>query len=177
MWKTAYASFPLLLSVRNKGGKEGFVPANYVREVSPLVTKKPVKKKTIVNTKVKVRERGAVEHSLCIFICICLHVSSLSLSLALWPCLSFPVCLCLFLGLSHAQFNSSLFLSITVSLLLPEFLFLQKKKTGQKETNGKTESTKRAGPSQSIIVVHGNNSYCFERNTSHRPSLSSTWHS
>ena len=39
---------------RRQNGQEGFVPANYVKEVEPLKTTKMVKKKEMVSIPVKV---------------------------------------------------------------------------------------------------------------------------
>ena len=41
-------------NVRNRSGKEGYVPANYVVEIQPLSHKRVVKKKVVVATPVKV---------------------------------------------------------------------------------------------------------------------------
>ena len=43
-------------SYRRQNGQEGFVPANYVKEVEPLVTTKTVRRKEMVSVPVKVRE-------------------------------------------------------------------------------------------------------------------------
>ena len=39
---------------RRQNGQEGFVPANYVKEVDPLKTTKTVKRKEMVSVPVKV---------------------------------------------------------------------------------------------------------------------------
>ena len=48
---------PSLLSFigRRKNGQEGFIPANYVKEIDPAKVKKVVKKKEMVNVPVKVK--------------------------------------------------------------------------------------------------------------------------
>ena len=45
-------------SVRQSNGHEGYVPANYVKDVEPKVVKKVVKNPVTVPEKVKVVKRG-----------------------------------------------------------------------------------------------------------------------
>jgi len=44
-------------AVRRSNGQEGFVPANYVREVEPTKVKKLTKVKEVVNVPVKVKRK------------------------------------------------------------------------------------------------------------------------
>lgn len=45
-------------SVRKANGQEGYVPANYVKEITPKVIKKVIKKTETVPQKVKVTKTG-----------------------------------------------------------------------------------------------------------------------
>jgi len=45
-------------SARRANGQEGYVPANYVKEIEPKVHRKVVKKPVIVPVKVKVQKTG-----------------------------------------------------------------------------------------------------------------------
>lgn len=47
----------LFLGFRRSNGQEGFVPANYVREVEPTKVKKLTKVKEVVNVPVKVKRK------------------------------------------------------------------------------------------------------------------------
>ena len=48
---------PLFHSLfRRKNGQEGFIPANYVKEIEPSKMKKVVKKKEMINVPVKVKK-------------------------------------------------------------------------------------------------------------------------
>ena len=44
------------VSRRRKNGQEGFIPANYVKEIEPAKVKKVAKKKEIVKVPVKVKK-------------------------------------------------------------------------------------------------------------------------
>ena len=48
--------FPFINCHRRKNGQEGFIPANYVKEIEPAKVKKVVKKKELVSLPVKVRK-------------------------------------------------------------------------------------------------------------------------
>ena len=41
---------------RRKNGQEGFIPANYVKEIEPSKVKKVVKKKERINVPIKVKK-------------------------------------------------------------------------------------------------------------------------
>ena len=52
-----FLSLFLSLSLfRRKNGQEGFIPANYVKEIEPSKVKKVVKKKEMINVPVKVKK-------------------------------------------------------------------------------------------------------------------------
>ena len=63
-------------SVRNSKGKEGFVPANYVKETNPQVVQKPVKKMQKVTKTIKVNKKMSVvnctcDMTTCFVLCLC----------------------------------------------------------------------------------------------------------
>lgn len=48
---------------RRQNGQEGFVPANYVREIEPTKVKKVTKVKEVVNVPVKVKRKKVEKRS------------------------------------------------------------------------------------------------------------------
>ena len=53
----SFSPSPLSHSLfRRKNGQEGFIPANYVKEIEPSKVKKVVKKKEMINVPVKVKK-------------------------------------------------------------------------------------------------------------------------
>ena len=64
-------------SVRNSKGKEGFVPANYVKETNPQVVQKPVKKMQKVTKTIKVNKKMSAVNCACdmtTYLVLCLYV-------------------------------------------------------------------------------------------------------
>ena len=55
--------FLLLKHFRRQNGQEGFVPANYVREIEPTKVKKVTKVKEVVNVPVKVKRKKVEKRS------------------------------------------------------------------------------------------------------------------
>lgn len=52
-----YCTYIPTLPSRRQNGQEGFVPANYVKEVEPLKTVKKVRRKEMVSVPVKVKRK------------------------------------------------------------------------------------------------------------------------